>query len=54
MTSPPTVYDLYVDGLAQNYWVDAEVTPATGSTGRLAPAESPPKAESGTFLTFFP
>ena len=29
---PPNQYpNLYVDGLAQNYWVDAEVTPATGS-----------------------
>jgi hypothetical protein len=46
---PPNQYpDLYVDGLAQNYWVDAEVTLVTGATG------SPPKVDSGAFLTFFP
>lgn len=46
---PPNQYpDLYVDGLAQNYWVDTEVTPVAGSTG------SPPKPDSGAFLTFFP
>ena len=30
---PPNQYpDLYGDGLAQNYWVDAEVTPVSGAT----------------------
>ena len=47
---PPNQYpDLYVDGPAQNYWVDAEVTPATGSTG-----SPPPASNSGAFLVFFP
>jgi hypothetical protein len=44
---PPNQYpDLYVDGLAQNYWVDIEVTP-----GGDPPA---PAVNSGAFLTFFP
>lgn len=46
---PPNQYPhLYVDGLAQNYWVDIDVTPAGGSTA------SPPTVNSGAFLTFFP
>ena len=45
---PPNQYpNLYVDGLAQNYWVDIEVTPATGSTG------NPPVVNSTAFLGFF-
>jgi hypothetical protein len=45
---PPNQYPgLYVDGLAQNYWVDAEVTPAAGS------ASGGPTANSGAFLSFF-
>jgi hypothetical protein len=45
---PPNQYpNLYVDGLAQNYWVDMEVTPATGT-----PVNEPP-ANSGAFLSFF-
>ena len=47
---PPNQYpNLYVDGLAQNYWVDAEVTPTT------APPTVNPKAPiaSNAFLTFF-
>jgi hypothetical protein len=61
---PPNQYpDLYVDGLAQNYWVDVEVTPATGSTDSPPPSSpppsspppgNPPKAESGAFVIFFP
>jgi hypothetical protein len=61
---PPNQYpDLYVDGLAQNYWVDAEVTLATASTGSPPPStpppsspppSNPPKTDSGAFLTFFP
>jgi hypothetical protein len=56
---PPNQYpDLYVDGLAQNYWVDVEVTPATGSTGSPPPSSPPPSdpptVNSGAFLTFFP
>jgi hypothetical protein len=46
---PPNQYpNEYVDGLAQNYWVDMEVTPATG-----APV-NPPPVNSGAFLNFFP
>jgi hypothetical protein len=42
---PPNQYpDLYVDGLAQNYWVDLEVTP-----GAVAP-----QVNSRAFLGFFP
>jgi hypothetical protein len=68
---PPNQYpDLYVDGLAQNYWVDAEVTPSTGpttSTSPTAPATTqsstpppppppppPSKADPRAFATFFP
>ena len=46
---PPNQYpNLYVDGLAQNYWVDMEVTPASGT-----PVNEPP-VNSGAFLSFFP
>ncbi len=66
---PPNQYpNLYVDGLAQNYWVDIEVTPATGSTTSPPPTSPPPSSppvssspppepptvNSGAFLTFFP
>jgi hypothetical protein len=63
---PPNQYpDLYVDGLAQNYWVDAEVTPATGPVSSPPPASPPPSSGSpppseppddagGAFLVFFP
>jgi hypothetical protein len=63
---PPDQYpDLYVDGLAQNYWVDAEVTPATGpvssplptaSATSSPPPSNPPldKDAGGAFLVFFP
>jgi hypothetical protein len=61
---PPNQYpNLYVDGLAQNYWVDAEVTPAAGSTDSPPPSSpsssssspsSPPTVNSGAFLNFFP
>ena len=61
---PPNQYpDLYVDGLAQNYWVDVEVTPTAGSTGSPPPSgpppsspppSNPPKANSSAFLGFFP
>ena len=66
---PPNQYpDLYVDGLAQNYWVDAEVTPAAGSTASPPPSSPPPSSpppsspppsnpptvNSGAFLNFFP
>jgi hypothetical protein len=46
---PPNQYpDLYVDGLAQNYWVDLEGTPGAST--------SPPVStvNSNAFLTFFP
>jgi hypothetical protein len=46
---PPNKYpDLYVDGQAQNYWVDIEVTPSTGT-----PINAPP-VNSSAFLSFFP
>ena len=46
---PPNQYpNLYVDRLAQNYWVDMEVTPASGT-----PVNEPP-VNSGAFLSFFP
>ena len=49
---PPNQYpDLYVDGLAQNYWVDLEVTPGGTPTVSLA---DPPLVNSGAFLSFFP
>ena len=49
---PPDQYPhLYVDGLAQNYWVDLEVTP--GGTPTISPA-NPPSVNSGAFLSFFP
>ncbi len=61
---PPNQYpDLYVDGIAQNYWVDAEVTPGGGSTGGPPPSSPPPSSpppsnpppvNSGAFMTFFP
>jgi len=58
---PPNQYpDLYVDGLAQNYWVDAEVTPATGPVSSPSPTASatssppPDKDAGGAFLVFFP
>lgn len=42
---PPNQYpNLYVDGLAQNYWVDVEVTPGTAA----------PTVNSSAFLSFFP
>jgi hypothetical protein len=45
---PPNQYpDLYVDALAQNYWVDMEVTPSTGT-----PVNTP-AVNSGAFLSFF-
>ena len=45
---PPNQYpNLYVNGLAQNYWVDMEVTPATGTP------VNPPPVNSGAFLSFF-
>ncbi len=48
---PPNQYPhLYVDGLAQNYWVDIEVTPGGTSTG----PPPPPAVDSGAFLSFFP
>lgn len=48
---PPNQYPgLYVNGLAQNYWVDIEVTPAAG--GSLPAGPSP--ADAGAFLAFFP
>jgi hypothetical protein len=38
---PPNQYpDLYVDGLAQNYWVDMEVTPTTGTPVNPLPVNS--------------
>jgi hypothetical protein len=41
---PPNQFpDLYVDGLAQNYWVDAEVTPTSASI-----------VNPSAFLSFFP
>jgi hypothetical protein len=41
---PPNQFpNLYVDGLAQNYWVDLEVT-----------AGAPAPVNSGAFLSFFP
>jgi hypothetical protein len=44
---PPNQYpDLYVDALAQNYWVDMEVTPSTGTP------VNPPAVNSGAFLSF--
>jgi hypothetical protein len=56
---PPNQYpDFYVDGVAQNYWVDAEVTPTGGSTGSPPPSSpppsNPPQVNSGAFMTFFP
>ena len=62
---PPNQYpDLYVDGLAQNYWVDAEVTPSTGPVSSPSPSgppsSSPPPATRRTAtpeapsLIFFP
>ncbi len=63
---PPNQYpDLYVDGLAQNYWVDAEVTPAGGPVSSPSPTASatsspppgsppPDKDAGGAFLAFFP
>lgn len=57
---PPDQYpDLYVDGLAQNYWVDAEVRPSTGPVSSPSPS-SPPAGNGpgshagGAFLVFFP
>ena len=51
---PPNQYpDFYVDGLAQNYWVDAEVTPVSGSAGSPPPGD-PSASNSGAFLIFFP
>lgn len=45
---PPNQYpDLYVDRLAQNYWVDMEVTPSTGTLVNAPPVNS------GAFLSFF-
>ena len=45
---PPNQYpNLYVDGLAQNYWVDMEVTPASGPPVNESPVNS------GAFLSFF-
>ena len=45
---PPNQYpNLYVDGLAQNYWVDMEVTPASGRPVNESPVNS------GAFLSFF-
>jgi len=65
---PPNQYpDLYVDGLAQNYWVDAEFTP--GGVPTVSPSSPPPstppaspppsseppdKDNGGAFLAFFP
>ena len=56
---PPNQYpDLYDDGHAQNYWVDAEVTPAAGPTDSPPPSSPPPSSpttvNSGAFLNFFP
>jgi hypothetical protein len=62
---PPDQYpDLYVDGLAQNYWVDAEVTPASGPVSSPPPASPPPASTpppseppddaGAAFLVFFP
>jgi hypothetical protein len=48
---PPNQYpNLYVDGLAQNYWVDMEVTPSTAPPT----VDSPPTANPSGFLGFFP
>jgi hypothetical protein len=66
---PPNQYpDLYVNGLAQNYWVDVEVTPTATAPSSpppsspppstpppsSPPASSPPPAKSRGFLGFFP
>ncbi len=56
---PPNQYpNLYVDGLAQNYWVDAEVTPVSGATGSPSSGSTSssdtPTVDSQAFLTFFP
>jgi hypothetical protein len=65
---PPNQYpNLYVDGLAQNYWVDAEVTPGAIASPSISPSappsttqsSSPPppppsKAQPSAFATFFP
>jgi hypothetical protein len=63
---PPDQYpDLYVDGLAQNYWVDVEVTPASGPVssppapsspppGSPPPPSEPPDDAGAAFLVFFP
>lgn len=59
---PPNQYpNLYVDGLAQNYWVDLEVTPAAGPTTSPSPSTSqsssaPPgnPPNSSAFTIFFP
>jgi hypothetical protein len=57
---PPNQYpDLYVDGIAQNYWVDAEVTPVGSGPPSSPPPSSPPPSnpppvDSGAFMTFFP
>jgi hypothetical protein len=49
---PPDRYPhLYVDGLAQNYWVDLEVTP--GGTPTISP-DGATSVNSGAFLSFFP
>ncbi len=46
---PPNQYpNEYVDGIAQNYWVDMEITPVSGT-----PVHGHPASSAG-FLTFFP
>ena len=56
---PPNQYPyLYVDGLAQNYWIDMEVAPASGTPVTSSPPSSPqptsPPRNSSGFLSFFP
>lgn len=56
---PPDQYPyLYVDGLAQNYWIDMEVTPTSGTPATSSPPSSPPPTSppdnSSGFLIFFP
>jgi hypothetical protein len=45
----------YVNGLAQNYWVDIEVTPASGSGGASGPGggDGTAAANPGASLCFF-
>jgi hypothetical protein len=68
---PPNQFpNLYVDALAQNYWVDIEVTPTdapptvlptptptptpTAASPTSSPTLKPSQASPGSFLVFFP